>query len=84
MALLLLFVVGVSAGWFASIVARTEAAGSILLQMAAGLIASLTVGLFMNSGTMLGSISWIAVGSAIAAAAAILVLYHAVFTRRAY
>ncbi len=82
MALLLLIIVGASAGWFASIVARTEAVGAILRQMGIGLVVSLIAGLLMNSGTMLGGLSLIALGTATGAAIAALVLYHLFFTRR--
>jgi uncharacterized membrane protein YeaQ/YmgE (transglycosylase-associated protein family) len=78
MALLLLIVIGLSAGWFASIVARTDAPRDILKQMGAGLIASLVAGLLLNSGTVMGGLSLIALGAAIAASIAILVAYHAV------
>ena len=78
MALLLLIVIGLSAGWFASIVARTDAPRDILKQMGIGLIASLVAGLLLNSGTVLGGISLLALGAAIAASVAILVAYHAI------
>jgi len=81
MALLLLITVGLSAGWFASIAARTEAARDILRQMGLGLVASLIGGLLMNSGTMLGGLSLLALGAAIAAAAAVLIAYHAITQR---
>jgi len=82
MALLLLIVVGLSVGWFASIMMRTESPRAILAQMFAALVASLAAGLYMNSGTIIGSISWMALGSAVAGALVILALYHAVFTLR--
>ncbi len=84
MALLLLSVLGLSAGWIASIIARTEAPRSILSQMALGTIASLVAGILMNSGTILGSLTWIALGSAAAAVFVVLMAFHAVFTWRAF
>lgn len=83
MALLLLIVIGLSAGWLASVVARTEEPGAILRQMGVGLAASLITGLLVNSGTILGSLSLLALGSAILAPAAALVVYHAVLSRKA-
>ena len=84
MALLLLTVLGLSLGWFASIIARTETPGSILSQMALAFVASLGVGIFMNSGTILGSLSWLAFGAAAAAIVVVLVAFHALFTWRAF
>jgi uncharacterized membrane protein YeaQ/YmgE (transglycosylase-associated protein family) len=83
MALLVLIVVGMALGWLASIIARTEAPGEIMRQMGAGVIASLIAGLALNQGTVLGGLSFLALGVAIAVAAAVLVLYHAVFRRSA-
>ena len=82
MALLLLIVIGVSAGWLASIIARTEAPREILRQMAIGLVVSLAAGLLVNAGTIFGGLTPLALGIAIAATAAALVGYNAVFTRR--
>lgn len=82
MALLLLFVIGASAGWFASIIARTESAGLILRQIAIGLVASLVAGLYMNSGTFMGSLSWVALGTGLAAAIVLLAVHYLVFVKR--
>ena len=82
MALLLLIVIGASAGWLASIIARTEAPGTILAQMAAGLMASLVAGLLTNSGTILGGLSLLALGAAVAASAIVLLAYHLLLSRR--
>jgi len=83
MALLLLIVIGLSAGWLASVIARTEAPGAIMRQMGVGLIASLIAGLLVNSGTILGSLSLLALGAAIIAPVAVLAIYHAVLDRKA-
>lgn len=83
MALLLLIVIGLSAGWLASVIARTEESGAILRQMGVGLAASLIAGLLINSGTILGSLSLLALGAAIAAPAAVLAIYHALLNRKA-
>ncbi len=83
MALLLLIVIGLSAGWLASIIARTEAPRDILRQMGIGLIVSLIAGLLVNSGTILGGLTPLALGIAIAATAAALVGYNALVTRNA-
>ena len=83
MALIMLFVMGVLAGWFGSIVARTEERGAILRQIAIALAASLVVGLVANSGTFLGSLSWTAMGAALGASALALVGYHLYLKRGA-
>jgi uncharacterized membrane protein YeaQ/YmgE (transglycosylase-associated protein family) len=82
MALLVLIVLGATLGWLASILARTEAPASILRQVALGMIVSVVTGEIANDGTMIGSLSFLSLGVALAATAAALVLYHAIFTRR--
>ncbi|MCU0949014.1 MAG: hypothetical protein MUF47_12305 [Porphyrobacter sp.] len=82
MALLVLIVLGMTVGWLASILARTEAPAQILRQLVAGMVVSLLAGLLLNDGTVLGSLSFMALGAAVAASIAALVLYHAIFTRR--
>jgi uncharacterized membrane protein YeaQ/YmgE (transglycosylase-associated protein family) len=82
MALLVLIVLGATLGWLASILARTEAPGSILRQVALGMIVSVVAGEIANDGTMIGSLSFLSLGVALAACTAAMVLYHAVFTRR--
>ena len=81
MALLLLIMIGTSAGWLASIIARTEESREIVRQMGVGLVASVAGGLFMNSGTILGGLTLLALGVAIVASAALLVAYHAILGR---
>lgn len=82
MALLVLIVLGATLGWLASILARTETPASILRQVALGMIVSVVTGEIANDGTMIGSLSFLSLGVALAATAAALVLYHAIFTRR--
>jgi uncharacterized membrane protein YeaQ/YmgE (transglycosylase-associated protein family) len=82
MALLVLIVLGATLGWLASIIARTEAPGEILRQIGTGLIVSLIAGGIANGGTMLGGLSFLGLGVALAAVVIALVLYHAVFRRR--
>jgi uncharacterized membrane protein YeaQ/YmgE (transglycosylase-associated protein family) len=82
MALLVLIVLGATLGWLASILARTEAPGSIMRQVALGMIVSVVAGEIANDGTMIGSLSFLSLGVALAACTAAMVLYHAVFTRR--
>jgi uncharacterized membrane protein YeaQ/YmgE (transglycosylase-associated protein family) len=81
MALLVLIVLGASLGWLASILARTEAPGHILRQMALGLVVSVVAGEIANDGTMIGSLSFLSLGIALAATGAALVLYNAVARR---
>lgn len=83
MALILLIMIGASAGWLASILTRIESPGAILRQIGIGLVASLVAGLFMNSATFLGGLSWVALGSAVAAAIVALIAYHFLFGRDA-
>lgn len=82
MALLVLIVLGATLGWLASILARTEAPGSILRQVMLGMIASVVAGEIANDGTMIGSLSFLSLGVALAACVAVLVLYHAIFSRK--
>jgi uncharacterized membrane protein YeaQ/YmgE (transglycosylase-associated protein family) len=83
MALLVLIVLGATLGWLASILARTEAPGQIFRQMGASIVVSLLVGVVLNDGTMLGSLSFMALGAALAATAVALVLYHAIARKKA-
>ncbi len=82
MALLVLIVLGATAGWLASILARTEAPGAILRQVAVGSVVALVAGGFANGGTMLGGLSLLALGAALAGSAVALVLYNALLARR--
>lgn len=83
MALLVLIVLGATLGWLASILARTEAPGEILRQVALGLTVSVVAGEIVNNGAMIGSLSLLALGVALAGSAAALVLYHAITRRKA-
>lgn len=82
MALLVLIVLGATLGWLASILARTEAPGAILRQVALGLAVSVVAGEIANEGTMFGSLSFLGLGVALAVTGVALVLYHAVARRR--
>jgi hypothetical protein len=79
MALFVLIILGLSLGWFSSILARTESAGLILRQMGIGVAATLIAGLALNSGSILGGLSLLGLGAGIAAALVALVIYHALF-----
>ena len=83
MALLVLIVLGATLGWLASILARTEAPGSILRQVALGMAVSVVAGEIANDGTMIGSLSFLSLGIALAATGVALVLYHAIARRGA-
>ena len=83
MALLVLIVLGATLGWLASILARTEAPGAILRQVALGLVVAVVAGEIANDGAMIGSLSLLSLGVALAATAAVLVLYHAIAWRLA-
>jgi uncharacterized membrane protein YeaQ/YmgE (transglycosylase-associated protein family) len=82
MALLVLIVLGATLGWLASILARTEAPGAILRQIALGLMVSVVAGEIANGGTIIGSLSFLGLGVALVASGVALVLYHAVVRRR--
>ena len=81
MALLVLIVLGTSLGWLASILARTEAPGDILRQVALGLAVSVIAGEIANDGTVIGSLSFLGLGVALASSVVALVLYHGVRRR---
>ena len=81
MALLVLIVLGATLGWLASILARTEAPGVIMRQMALGVGVSVVAGEIANEGTMIGSLSFVSLGIALTATGVALVLYHAVARR---
>jgi len=82
MALLLLILIGVSAGWLASIIARTEEAGEVVRQIGVGVIASLVVGILSNGNSILGGLTPIALLLSITACAASLLTYHLVIRDR--
>jgi uncharacterized membrane protein YeaQ/YmgE (transglycosylase-associated protein family) len=81
MALLVLILLGGTLGWLASILARTEGSGDILRQIALGMAVSVVAGEIANDGTMIGSLSVLSLGIALAATGAVLVLYHAIARR---
>lgn len=83
MALLVLILLGATLGWLASILARTEAPGSILRQIALGMVVSVIAGEIANDGTVIGSLSFLGLGVALAANAVALLLYHAIVRRAA-
>lgn len=83
MALLVLIVMGASLGWLASVLARTEAPGDILRQLALGMAVSVVAGEIANEGAMTGSLSLASLGIALAATAILLVLYHALIRNKA-
>ena len=82
MALLVLIVLGATLGWLASIVARTEAPGPILRQVALGVVTAVVAGEIANDGTVIGSLSFLSLGIALAACVVALVLYHAIAHRQ--
>ena len=83
MALLVLIVLGATLGWLASILARSEAPGAILRQIMLGLAVSVVAGEIYKDGTMIGSLSFLGLGVALAACLVALVLYHAIARRSA-
>lgn len=83
MAIFVLIILGLSLGWFSSILARTESARAILSQMGVATIAALAAGISLNSGTILGGLSHFGLGAGVVASLVALVLYHAIVTRAA-
>ena len=82
MALMALIMIGMTLGWLASILARTESARQILSQMGLGLVTALVAGLLVNHGTILGGLSWIALGASVGACILVLAGYHLISARR--
>lgn len=76
MALILLVVMGLVTGWIASVLTRVEQRREVLTLMGIGLVASIAGGLMSNSGTFLGSLSWLATGVALVSSAAALAAYR--------
>ncbi|MFW5633715.1 MAG: hypothetical protein ACOCYR_02365 [Erythrobacter sp.] len=78
----MLIVLGTTLGWLSSIIARTEEPGEILRQVMAGLLVALVAGVLVNGGVVLGGLSLVALGAALAATVGVLVLYHALVRRQ--
>nr|WP_298931584.1 hypothetical protein [uncultured Erythrobacter sp.] len=76
MALLVLITLGATLGWLASILGRNEAPRMILRMMGVGMVATIAVGLFVNSWTFLGGLSLTAFGAGFAGGAVALVVHH--------
>ncbi len=82
MALLLLIVIGTSAGWLASIIARTERSGEILRQIVIGVVVSLVAGVAANQGSILGGLTAFALLSACLACFSAMLVYHMMIRER--
>ena len=83
MALILLVIVGVLAGWFASVLGRIEDRRIIRWQIIIALVMSLAAGLLVNRGTFLGGLDWIALGAALVASTLALVAHYFFWLRGA-
>ena len=83
MALILLVMIGVLAGWFGSIALRVEDKYAIRRLILIALGASIVAGLIANGGGFIGSLSWLAVGVAVLASVAALAGYHFYWKRKA-
>jgi len=81
MALIILINLGALLGWLGSIVLRLEIPGAVLRMMLVGVVVSLVAGLIGNSGTFLGSLSWLGFGAAVGATLPAIVGYYAFATR---
>lgn len=81
MALMILISLGALLGWLGSIVLRLEMPGEVLRMMLVGMAVSLIAGLIGNSGTFLGSLSWLGFGAAVGATLPAIVGYYAFATR---
>ena len=82
MALICLILIGALAGWMAAILARTEDAAGIRRDLALGVVGALVTGLFVNSGGMLGGLSWTALAAGIGGAILAPALYEFIQSRR--
>ncbi|MGB3806885.1 MAG: hypothetical protein WA936_06780 [Erythrobacter sp.] len=76
MALLLLIIIGISAGWLSSIIARTEQPSEILRQIGIATAAALIVGVVANGNSVLGGLTPLALLLSVLAAGAAMLAYH--------
>ncbi|MEM6856966.1 MAG: hypothetical protein AAF559_03770 [Pseudomonadota bacterium] len=83
MALFVLLILGISLGWFSSILARTDAAGAIMRQMGVGMVAALVFGLVFNTGSLLGGLTLLGLGAGAGGAIVALVAFYMLVTRPA-
>jgi len=83
MALIILINLGALLGWLGSIILRLDAPGAVLRMILIAMLTSLVAGLFGNSGTVLGSLSWLGFGAAVGATLPAIVGYYAFATRDA-
>ena len=83
MALIILINIGALLGWLGSIILRLDAPGAVLRMILIAMLTSLVAGLFGNSGTVLGSLSWLGFGAAVGATLPAIVGYYAFATRDA-
>lgn len=83
MALIILINLGALLGWLGSIILRLEAPGVVLRMILVAMMSSLVAGLIGNSGTVLGSLSWLGFGAAVGATLPAIVGYYAFATREA-
>ena len=82
MSLIPLSLIGVLIGWLSSIVTRVEEGKAVRRLVLAGFFGSVIAGLAANSGTVLGSLSWIATGVGVLASIAAVVAYRYYWSRR--
>ncbi|MEO0588971.1 MAG: hypothetical protein AAFZ11_00275 [Pseudomonadota bacterium] len=83
MALFVLLILGISLGWLSSILARTDEAGAILRQIGVGMVAALVFGFVFNTGSMLGGLTLLGLGSGAGGAIAALTVFYLFVTRPA-
>ena len=76
-----MFTDGALLGWLGSIILRLEAPGAVLRMILVAMLTSLVAGLIGNSGTVLGSLSWLGCGAAVGATLPAIVGYYAFATR---
>lgn len=81
MALIILINLGALLGWLGSIILRLEAPGAVLRMILVAMLTSLVAGLIGNSGTVLGSLSWLGFGAAVGTTLPAIVGYYAFATR---
>ena len=83
MALFVLFILGISLGWFSSVLARTDAPGAILRQIGVGLVAALVFGFVFNTGSVLGGLTLLGLGAGAGGAITALIVFYVFVTRPA-
>ena len=76
MAIFVLIILGMSLGWFSSVLARTDAPSAIPSQIGLGLVAAVLFGFVFNGGSMLGGLTALGLSAGAGGAILALVIYY--------